>query len=75
MCQSVILGQRKTPRFVSKGRIVESIVETKLGNKELVDRRKIWIKALKIGKKVSDHMRVCSLHFSDQDYFHKGGFC
>lgn len=49
-------------------------VETKLGIKELVDRRKVWIKALKIGKIVSDHMRVCSLHFLENDYFHKGRF-
>lgn len=48
------------------------IVETKLGNKELVDRRQVWVKNLRIGKKVSPHMRVCSLHFTSGDYFHNG---
>uniref|UniRef100_A0A6P7GB51 Uncharacterized protein LOC114339901 isoform X3 n=1 Tax=Diabrotica virgifera virgifera TaxID=50390 RepID=A0A6P7GB51_DIAVI len=47
------------------------IVETKLGSKELVDRRKVWIQRLKIGKKVSDYMRVCSLHFEATDFLQK----
>lgn len=47
-------------------------VETKFGNRELVDRKQAWIQKLKIGKKVSDYMRVCSLHFDESDYFQKG---
>jgi THAP domain len=48
------------------------LLETKLGNKEIINRKQAWIKQLKIGKKVSNYMRVCSLHFSDSDFLQKG---
>ncbi|VEN56416.1 unnamed protein product [Callosobruchus maculatus] len=47
------------------------LVETKLGTKDLVDRRQMWIRLLKLGKKPSDHMRVCSLHFNETDFLQK----
>ncbi|CAI6345317.1 unnamed protein product [Macrosiphum euphorbiae] len=31
-------------------------------------RRKKWINVLKMGKKVTDSMSVCSLHFKRDDY-------
>lgn len=47
------------------------VVETKLGNKELVDRRQMWIRLWKIRKNPSIHMRVCSLHFDESDFLQK----
>lgn len=44
------------------------------GQKELIDRRQAWIQVLKIGKPVTNFMKVCSLHFVDEDYFYKGKF-
>lgn len=46
-------------------------VSTQMG-RELMDQRKAWILKLRIGKPVSDTMRVCSLHFQENDYFQKG---
>jgi hypothetical protein len=43
-------------------------VVNKFGNTEKVDKLQAWIRALKIGKKVSTSMRVCSLHFRKDDY-------
>lgn len=40
----------------------------KLNIKEIVDRRFVWMKHLKISKNFSRPM-VCSLHFSKEDYF------
>lgn len=37
--------------------------------KTLVDRRKLWINKLKIRKKVSNYMVVCSLHFQESDFY------
>lgn len=51
------------------------VVETKFGSKELVDQRQMWIRVLKLGKKPSDHMRVCSLHFDESDFMQKGKSC
>ncbi|KAK9720498.1 Helix-turn-helix of DDE superfamily endonuclease [Popillia japonica] len=31
----------------------------------------MWIRVLKLGKKPSDHMRVCSLHFDESDFMQK----
>lgn len=50
------------------------IAHTRLGTKELVDRRSVLIRTLKIGKKVSDYLRVCSLHFERSDFLQKGKF-
>ncbi|KAJ8956029.1 hypothetical protein NQ318_006305 [Aromia moschata] len=33
------------------------------------DRRKTWILKLSIGKPVIIFMKVCSLHFAEEDYF------
>ncbi|KAI4465010.1 thap domain protein [Holotrichia oblita] len=35
---------------------------------ELLDRRKVWIRNLSIGKKVSPYMKVCSLHFAEEAF-------
>lgn len=43
-------------------------VENNLGLQELVDRRKVWIHNLKIGKDVSPYMKVCSVHFMQTDF-------
>jgi hypothetical protein len=40
----------------------------KFGQNELIDRRVLWERILKIGKKVTPSMRVCSLHFIKDDY-------
>ncbi|XP_066587815.1 uncharacterized protein [Prorops nasuta] len=40
----------------------------KFGQYELIDRRLLWIRVLKMGKKVTKTMRVCSLHFVAEDY-------
>ncbi|KAJ8938307.1 hypothetical protein NQ318_004603 [Aromia moschata] len=37
---------------------------------ERIDRRKAWILKLRIGKPVS-FMKVCSFHFSEEDYFYR----
>ena len=39
-----------------------------LGQSEMIDRRKLWERILKMGKKVTQSMRVCSLHFVKYDY-------
>lgn len=46
-------------------------METTFG-KELIERRKAWIHKLRIGKPITKYMKVCSLHFDQDDYFHKG---
>ncbi|KAJ8941418.1 hypothetical protein NQ318_010168, partial [Aromia moschata] len=38
---------------------------------ERIDKRKAWILKLRIGKPVSKFMRVCSLHFAEEDYFYR----
>lgn len=43
-------------------------VVNEFGNTEKVDKLQAWIRALKMGKKVSSSMRVCSLHFKKDDY-------
>ncbi|KAJ8974505.1 hypothetical protein NQ317_012996 [Molorchus minor] len=47
-------------------------MDTKFGTKYLIDRQKAWILKLGIGKPVTKFMRVCSLHFTQDDYFHRG---
>ncbi|KAJ8936367.1 hypothetical protein NQ318_008731 [Aromia moschata] len=39
----------------------------KFGQKERIDRRKAWILKLRIGKPVRKFMKVCSLHFAEED--------
>lgn len=43
-------------------------VINKYGIEEIVERRKQWERVLRIGKKVTANMCVCSLHFSQSDY-------
>ncbi|KAJ8938838.1 hypothetical protein NQ318_019013, partial [Aromia moschata] len=38
---------------------------------ERIDKRKAWILKLRIGKPVSKCMRVCSLHFAEEDSFYR----
>lgn len=40
----------------------------KFGQSELIDRRMLWERVLKMGKEVTQNMRVCSLHFVEDDY-------
>ncbi|KAJ8954664.1 hypothetical protein NQ318_011354 [Aromia moschata] len=43
----------------------------KFGQNERIDRRKAWILKLRIGKPVNKFMKVCSLHFAEEDYFYQ----
>ncbi|KAJ8960474.1 hypothetical protein NQ318_013758 [Aromia moschata] len=36
-----------------------------------IDKRKAWILKLRIRKPVSKFMRVCSLHFAEEDYYYR----
>ncbi|KAJ8952152.1 hypothetical protein NQ318_018489, partial [Aromia moschata] len=36
-----------------------------------IDKRKAWILKQRIRKPVSKFMRVCSLHFAEEDYFYR----
>ena len=42
------------------------------GNVEKVDSLSVWMRSLKMGKDVSPYMRVCSLHFTKDDYIFPG---
>lgn len=42
--------------------------ENKFGVKKAIDRRLLWEKVLRMGKKVTDTMVICSLHFTKEDY-------
>ncbi|XP_031327381.1 uncharacterized protein LOC116181933 [Photinus pyralis] len=44
-------------------------IQTKLGVWEIVNRRYIWKTKLRIGKNISEFMKVCSLHFTENDFF------
>ncbi|XP_064463535.1 uncharacterized protein LOC135386148 isoform X2 [Ornithodoros turicata] len=43
--------------------------ETCIRNGQTVNRRNEWVRVLRIGKKVSKAMLVCSKHFRKEDYF------
>ncbi|KAJ8936024.1 hypothetical protein NQ318_007192, partial [Aromia moschata] len=43
----------------------------KCGQKERIDRRKAWILKLRIGKPVSKFMKICSIHFAEEDYCYR----
>ena len=47
-------------------------VETKLGVKEKLDAYKAWMNILKIGKPASRYMKVCSEHFTANDFYSHG---
>lgn len=44
-------------------------IENKFGDKEMVNIKLAWEKALKMGKPITKYMRVCSLHFKESHYF------
>lgn len=44
------------------------------GIKEKVDRRKVWEMKLLIGKPTTVSMKVCSLHFKNDDYILPGRY-
>ncbi|XP_028146882.2 uncharacterized protein LOC114340340 [Diabrotica virgifera virgifera] len=46
-------------------------IEGKLGSKVLMKRQEAWKLKLKIGKPITKNMKVCSLHFTDDDYFYR----
>lgn len=52
-----------TVRFYNFPKKHQSVVKivNKFNEEELIDRHAAWIKVLKIGKKVTPSMRVCSL--------------
>lgn len=50
--------------------IVNDFAETKV-----INRRQLWEAKLKMGKKMSKAMRVCSLHFKNEDFAHSGKPC
>lgn len=48
-------------------------IKNKFGDDEIMDLKKIWEKKLKMGKTASVYMRVCSLHFTADDYYPGAG--
>ncbi|KAJ8963310.1 hypothetical protein NQ318_018779 [Aromia moschata] len=56
--------------FPEQGKHQVSLIN-KFGQKERIDKRKAWILKLRIGKPVSKFMKVCSVHFAEEDYFHR----
>ncbi|XP_074100030.1 uncharacterized protein LOC141528072 [Cotesia typhae] len=43
-------------------------IKNKFGEDEVIDRRLAWIKQLKIGNEITQSKRVCSLHFTKDDF-------
>ena len=43
-------------------------IVNKFGDEEVIDRLDAWIRALKTGKKITSSMRVCSLHFIEEEF-------
>lgn len=58
--------------FPKKNNFVK--ITNAFGEEEKVECRKMWQIILKIGKTVTDHMQVCSLHFKKSDYFLPGNY-
>jgi len=58
-----------TVRFHTLPKAGKTKVEimNKLNNKEMIDRRLVWIKRLKISKNFSQAM-ICLLHFTKENY-------
>lgn len=40
-----------------------------LSIKEAIDRRLLWVRVLKMGNSVTKNIFVCSLHFTEDNYF------
>jgi hypothetical protein len=49
-------------------------IKDRFGQLQVQDRRKLWEIKLKMGKKVTQSMKVCSLHFSEDDYEQSGSY-
>lgn len=58
--------------FPDKNSGIKVKLTNALGQIEEVDKRKAWEKVLLMGKPVSKFMRVCSKHFTSEDYCAKG---
>ena len=54
-------------RFPEAGKIKVKCVN-KLALSEMIDRRILWERILRMCKEVTSNMRVCSLHFVKEDY-------
>lgn len=68
-CQSHAF-KHETVRFHSFPKKKDSLVKivNNFNQEELVDRHDVWVKVLRMGKKISTSMRVCSRHFTQDDY-------
>jgi hypothetical protein len=69
-CTSV---RKKNPElsfhsFPKKGEKVN--IKNGFGVEEVCNRRQLWEAKLKIGKKVSKSMKICSVHFKKEDFEH-----
>lgn len=73
-CNSVIEkhGTIQFHAFPPKGRNTVSILN-KSNQFEEVDLRKAWIERLDIEKNIVKHAKVCSKHFTLEDYYPKKG--
>lgn len=60
--------------FPDKNSGIRVKVVNAFGQEETVDKRKAWEKVLRMGKPVTKSMRVCSKHFSNDDYCAKGKY-
>jgi hypothetical protein len=47
-----------------------NILMSLVGIHSTFDGKKIWKIKLKIGKRITKHMRVCWKHFVDEDFVH-----
>lgn len=63
-------SKNDTVRFYNFPRKNENVVlvENKLNQEEKLDRFDAWVKVLRMGKIVTRTMRVCSLHFTKDDF-------
>lgn len=48
------------------------VLEHKIRKYELVDARKAWEQKLKMEKPASNYIKVCSQHFTEDDYIPRG---
>jgi hypothetical protein len=49
-------------------------IKNGFGVEEVCNRRQLWEAKLKIGKKVSKSMKICSVHFKKEDFEHAMGY-
>lgn len=50
-------------------------LKNKLNPDDIIDRFRAWVKILRMGKSVSSSMRVCSLHFTKEDFIPSSTYC